>query len=89
MFIAHQVLEKFNDAYFVKAKTKGPKSAEAEFFEGGEPKAKEAFPESKSTDQKEVDKAVIAALKKTENLAKYLRASWGLSRGQYPHQMIF
>ncbi|KAF7292406.1 60S ribosomal protein [Mycena chlorophos] len=81
--------EKFNDSYFAKASTKGAGSAEAEFFEGGKPKAKEPFPSSKSADQKEVDKAVIAAVKKTENLAKYLKASWGLSKGQFPHQLVF
>ena len=53
------------------------------------PKAKEAFPESKASDQKSVDSAIIAAVKKTEYLSKYLRASWGLSKGQYPHQLTF
>lgn len=81
--------EKLNDSYFAKAVTKGPRSAEAEFFEGGKPKAKEALPESKTSDQKEVDKAIIASLKKTENLAKYLKSSWGLSKGQFPHQLVF
>jgi len=84
-----QIDEKINDEYFAKATSKGPRSAEAEFFDEGKPKPKEAFPESKSADQKAVDKAVIAAVQKTENLAKYLRASWGLSKGQYPHQLVF
>jgi large subunit ribosomal protein L6e len=84
-----QVDDKINDSYFAKAATKGPRSAEAEFFEGGKPKAKEAFPESKSADQKEVDKAILSSVKKTENLAKYLSASWGLSKGQFPHQLVF
>jgi large subunit ribosomal protein L6e len=88
-FILFQVDEKVNDSYFAKPATKGAASAEEEFFEGGKPKAKEAFPESKSADQKEVDKAVIAAVSKTENLAKYLKASWGLSKGQFPHQLAF
>ncbi|EED84715.1 60S ribosomal protein L6 [Postia placenta Mad-698-R] len=81
--------EKINDAYFAKAAAKGPRSAEAEFFSEGKPKEKEAFPESKAADQKAVDAAVIAAVKKTENLNKYLKASWGLSKGQFPHQMAF
>ncbi|KAF9008981.1 60S ribosomal protein L6 [Cyathus striatus] len=84
-----KVDEKINDAYFVKASTKAAASAEEEFFEEGKPKAKEAFPESKSADQKAVDKAVIEAVKKSENLAKYLKASWGLSKGQFPHQLVF
>ena len=81
--------EKINDSYFAKSSAKSSRSAEAEFFEGGKPVEKEAFPESKSSDQKEVDKAIIASIKKTENLEKYLKASWGLSKGQYPHQLVF
>jgi len=81
--------EKINDAYFAKAATKGPSSAEEEFFSEGKPKEKEPFPQAKSIDQKEIDKAIIASLKKTENLTKYLKASWGLSKGQFPHQLVF
>ncbi|KAJ2936706.1 hypothetical protein H1R20_g389, partial [Candolleomyces eurysporus] len=84
-----KVDEKVNDAYFAKSSSSAGKSAELEFFEDGKPKAKEAFPESKAADQKEVDKAVIEAIKKTEYLAKYLKASWGLSKGQFPHQLVF
>jgi large subunit ribosomal protein L6e len=40
-------------------------------------------------DQKAIDKAVFEAVKKTANLDKYLSATWGLSKGQYPHQMVF
>ncbi|KAJ6628719.1 60S ribosomal protein L6 [Mycena sp. CBHHK59/15] len=80
---------KINDSYFAKTATKGRRSAEAEFFEDGKPKAKEAFPESRSADQKAIDKAILVSLKKTENLAKYLKASWGLSKGQFPHQLVF
>ncbi|KZT12503.1 uncharacterized protein LAESUDRAFT_689073 [Laetiporus sulphureus 93-53] len=81
--------EKINDAYFAKPSTKGPRSAEAEFFSEGKPKEKEAFPESRSNDQKAVDSAVIAAIKKTDSISKYLKASWGLSKGQFPHQLVF
>lgn len=81
--------EKINDTYFAKDKKKGAVSAEAEFFSEGKPKEKEAFPASKAGDQKTVDAAIIAAVKKTENLGKYLKASWGLSKGQFPHQLAF
>jgi large subunit ribosomal protein L6e len=84
-----KVEEKINDAYFAKSPSKGKTTAEEEFFEDGKPKAKEALPEAKTSDQKEVDKTVIAALKKTENLGKYLKASWGLSKGQFPHELKF
>jgi len=84
-----QVDVKINDSYFAKAATKGPSSAEDEFFSEGKPKEKEPFPRAKSADQKEIDSAIITSIKKTENLAKYLKASWGLSKGQFPHQLVF
>ncbi|KII95092.1 hypothetical protein PLICRDRAFT_693360 [Plicaturopsis crispa FD-325 SS-3] len=84
-----KVDDKINDSYFAKAATKASRSAEEEFFSEGKPKEKEPFPEAKSSDQKEVDKAVLAAIKKTENLGKYLKSTWGLSRGQFPHQLVF
>ena len=84
-----QVDEKINDAYFAKPATKGPRSAEEEFFSEGKPKEKTPFPESKAADQKAVDGAVIAAIKKTEYLEKYIKATFGLSKGQFPHQLSF
>ncbi|KAH7887658.1 ribosomal protein L6e-domain-containing protein [Phlebopus sp. FC_14] len=80
---------KINDTYFAKTAVKSVSSAEDEFFSQGKPKPKEPFPEAKSADQKDVDKVVIAAVQKQENLAKYLKASFGLSKGQFPHQMVF
>ena len=80
---------KITDAYFAKTKSFARQSAEEEFFSEGKPKEKEAFPESKAADQKSVDAAILAALKKTEYLPKYLKASWGLSKGQFPHQLTF
>jgi len=78
-----------NDAYFTKTAPKGARSAEEEFFEDGKPKAKEPLPESRAADQKAVDNALLSAIKKTDNLSKYLKASWGLSKGQFPHQLVF
>ncbi|RPD67218.1 hypothetical protein L226DRAFT_452774 [Lentinus tigrinus ALCF2SS1-7] len=84
-----KVDEKINDAYFAKDAKKSSRSAEEEFFEEGKPKAKAAFPESKAADQKAVDAAVVAAIKKTENLQKYVKSSFGLSKGQFPHHLVF
>lgn len=84
-----QVDEKIDDAYFAKPSKKGSRSAEEEFFSEGKPKEKEAFPESKAADQKAVDAAIVAAVTKTEYLRKYLKSSWGLSKGQFPHQLVF
>ncbi|KAJ7590948.1 ribosomal protein L6e-domain-containing protein [Mycena floridula] len=70
--------EKLNDAYFAKTAAKGSQSAEAD-----------PLSESKTADQKSIDKAIIASIKKTANLDRYLKASWGLSKGQFPHQLVF
>ena len=64
-------------------------SAEQEFFEEGKPKSKTAHPEGKVSEQKEVDDAIVGAVKKEESLAKYLKSSWGLSKGQFPHTIRF
>ncbi|KAI0307279.1 ribosomal protein L6e-domain-containing protein [Multifurca ochricompacta] len=80
---------KISDAYFVKSEKKRTRSAEEEFFADGKLKEKDPFPETKAADQREVDKAVLSVVKKTEYLAKYLKASWGLSKGEYPHQLVF
>jgi large subunit ribosomal protein L6e len=78
-----------NDTYFTKTVSKGARSAEEEFFEDGKPKVKEPLPASRATDQKAVDSALLSAIKKTDNLSKYLKATWGLSKGQFPHQLVF
>ncbi|KAI1795181.1 60S ribosomal protein L6 [Ganoderma leucocontextum] len=83
-----KVDEKINDAYFAKPAVKGSRSAEEEFFSEGKPK-KATFPESKAADQKAVDAAVVAAIKKTQYLDKYIKATFGLSKGQFPHQLNF
>ncbi|KAI8384847.1 ribosomal protein L6e-domain-containing protein [Radiomyces spectabilis] len=75
--------DKFNDAYFKKSE----KKANKEFLEGD--KKKEALPESKVADQKNVDKAIIDAVIKTPFLRQYLSTSFGLSKGQFPHNMKF
>jgi len=81
--------EKFTDSYFSGTSKKVRRSAEDEFFTDGKPKEREPIPEARSSDQKEVDKTVLAAVRKTDNLSKYLASSWGLSKGQFPHQLKF
>lgn len=76
---------KLNDAYFSKEAKASRNGTEAEFFEAGKKAEKKAFPAEKAADQKVVDKEVLAAVAKTPNLAKYLSATFGLSRGELPH----
>ncbi|GAA5970373.1 hypothetical protein JCM21900_002611 [Sporobolomyces salmonicolor] len=83
-----QLDAKFNDAYFSKEKSAKRAGTEGEFFKDGE-KEKKAFPADKAADQKSVDKAVIAAVGAVPNLSKYLAATFGLTKGQYPHLLKF
>jgi len=57
------------------------RDAESEFFTEGKPKEKELY---KSLEQKNVDKAVIEAVKKMENLGKYLKAAGVYGKGSIP-----
>ncbi|KAK4517747.1 uncharacterized protein ATC70_001089 [Mucor velutinosus] len=77
-----KVDEKINDAYFKKAA-----KADKAFLQGEEKKA--AFPESKAADQKAVDKALLEVVAKTPFLRQYLASSFGLNKGQFPHNMKF
>lgn len=36
-----------------------------------------------------IDAALVASIKKVDNLSKYLKASWGLSRGDRFHELKF
>ncbi|KAF8743056.1 Glycoside hydrolase family 92 protein, partial [Rhizoctonia solani] len=82
--------EKINDKYFSRPASTTSGDKESEFFSEGKPKPKEAYPEAKASDQKTIDQALLAEIKKTENLSKYLKASFGLSKGQSgSHFMLF
>ena len=82
-----QISDKVTDAFFAKDKKTASSSAEDEFFADGKPKEKAAHPEDKTSEQKSVDAGVLAGVKKTSNLEKYLKATWGLSKGQFPHEV--
>lgn len=76
-----------NDAYFTKAKAAKSSDKEGEFF--AEKKGGEGLSAERKQEQKDIDASIIAAVKKVENLAKYLKASFGLSKGDLPHAMSF
>ena len=64
-------------------------------MKGKDEKADAAFSElqkkevnsSRAADQKAVDKALIANIKKVEFLASYLASSFSLRKGDKPHEM--
>jgi len=75
--------DSINDAFFKKsAKT------EKAFLEGAD-KKKAPLAESKIATQKTIDSAILAAAKKEAHLVAYLKTSFSLSKGQFPHNMQF
>merc|ERR1712216_597673 len=79
-------VDKIDDAYFAKAKTTVAKSADGFFKTAG---AKEELSAARKADQKAVDTALLATIKKTEFLKPYLNAKFSLSKGDAPHEMKF
>ncbi|KNE58494.1 hypothetical protein AMAG_04064 [Allomyces macrogynus ATCC 38327] len=79
---------KFDDAYFKKASVPKIPKTEAAFFED-KTAALSKLPESRVADQKKVDAAVVAAVAKVPQLAKYLKGTFTLTNGQFPHLLKF
>ncbi|KAH8885194.1 hypothetical protein GQ53DRAFT_660395 [Thozetella sp. PMI_491] len=72
--------------YFTADKTK-EKAGEDAFFKNGEKPQKKEISSSRAADQKSVDKALLANIKKVDMLASYLAASFSLRKGDKPHEM--
>ncbi|RYO94737.1 hypothetical protein DL764_007794 [Monosporascus ibericus] len=73
-------------SYFTRDKAKDKASEEA-FFKQGEKPQKKEISSSRAADQKAVDKALIANIKKVEFLPSYLASSFSLRKGDKPHEM--
>ncbi|KAI8965975.1 ribosomal protein L6e-domain-containing protein [Daldinia sp. FL1419] len=73
-------------SYFVRDKAKDKASEEA-FFKQGEKPQKKEISSSRAADQKTIDKALIANIKKVDLLASYLASSFSLRKGDKPHEM--
>ena len=87
-----KVPDSINDDYFRRAKaTKSKKSSEAgDIFTSKKEEYKPS--EQRKTDQAAVDKSVLEAIKKHKEgamLKQYLKHTFSLSKGQYPHKMAF
>ncbi|SCV99366.1 LAFE_0A01596g1_1 [Lachancea fermentati] len=80
-------VEKFNVAYFAREKLTRKQKAESNFF--GEEQAKKEVQAQRVEDQKVVDKALLAEIKKTPLLKQYLAASFSLKNGDKPHLLKF
>jgi len=86
---------KVDDKYFARqakeaGKQKKDKKTEEEFFNDKSKKpAKKEINKDRIADQKAVDMAILEAVKKVPTLSNYLSSCFTLTRGQYPHELIF
>jgi large subunit ribosomal protein L6e len=80
-------VEKFNVAYFAREKKSKKTGSEEEFF--GDKAEKKEVKAERVEDQKVVDKALLAEIKKTALLRQYLAASFSLKKGDRPHLLKF
>ncbi|KAK0754155.1 ribosomal protein L6e-domain-containing protein [Schizothecium vesticola] len=72
--------------YFTADKAK-EKAGEEAFFKQGEKAQKKEVTSSRVADQKAIDKALLANIKKVDHLASYLASSFSLRKGDKPHEM--
>ena len=72
--------------YFTGDKAKEKANEEA-FFKQGEKPQKKAVAATRVEDQKAIDKALLANIKKVELLGSYLATSFSLRKGDKPHEM--
>ncbi|KAL1996738.1 hypothetical protein VTN49DRAFT_7603 [Thermomyces lanuginosus] len=85
--IDEQTLEKVSAPdYFTKEKSKEKKTEEA-FFQQGEKPEKKKVASSRAADQKAIDQALLANIKKEPFLGSYLATSFYLRKGDKPHEM--
>ncbi|KAH9902262.1 ribosomal protein L6e-domain-containing protein [Xylariomycetidae sp. FL2044] len=73
-------------SYFARDKVKD-KAGEEAFFKQGEKPQKKEINSSRAADQKTIDKALIANIKKVDLLPSYLASSFSLRSGDKPHEM--
>ncbi|ORZ00342.1 ribosomal protein L6e-domain-containing protein [Syncephalastrum racemosum] len=72
-----------NDSFFAKDK----KAAKEKFLE--QKSEKKSLPENLVSVQKALDKELVASVSKDKLVLAYLKAPFGLSKGDFPHAMKF
>ncbi|KAF1955697.1 60S ribosomal protein L6-B [Byssothecium circinans] len=87
--VGEDVLKKTSEpGYFTKDK-EAKKPGEDAFFKQGEKPQKKETSKDRVEDQKAVDKALLANIKKEAHLVDYLSSSFSLRKTDRPHAMVF
>jgi len=85
-----KVPENVNDDYFKRARAEKVKKADGDIFTSKKEDYKPS--EQRKTDQAALDAEVLEVMKKHPEAAalkSYFKATFSLSKGQYPHKMAF
>lgn len=77
------------EGYFARDKKADKKGSEEAFFNQGEKAQKKQVSSDRAEDQKKVDKALLAAIKKVPDMSQYLSSNFSLRHGDRPHEMVF
>jgi large subunit ribosomal protein L6e len=86
--VDEEVLDRVSkDEYWAREKKDG--KGEEEFFKDSEPTQKKETDPQRIEDQKKVDKAIMANIRKVQDLETYLAASFSLRGNERPHEMVF
>ncbi|PVI03163.1 60S ribosomal protein L6-B [Periconia macrospinosa] len=87
--VGEDVLKKASESgYFTKDK-ESKKTGEDAFFKQGEKPQKKETSKDRVEDQKAVDKALLANIKKEAHLIDYLSSTFSLRSSDRPHAMVF
>ncbi|KAJ9658379.1 60S ribosomal protein L6 [Coniosporium apollinis] len=87
--IDDSVVEKVGgEGYFAREK-RSKKQGEEQFFKQGEKPESKKVSSNRAEDQRSVDKALLANLKKEPFLLSYLGSTFSLRKGDRPHEMVF
>ncbi|KAI9713801.1 MAG: hypothetical protein M1820_000531 [Bogoriella megaspora] len=87
--VDQKVVDKVGSKEYFARDKKDKKTGEDAFFKQGEKPEKKQIDSSRVEDQKAVDKALIANIKKVPFLVSYLGSNFSLRKGDRPHEMVF
>merc|ERR1711992_164480 len=85
-----KIPDTINDKYFARVKAEKSAKKDGDIFDAKKEGYKPS--EQRKTDQTAIDTQVLAAIKSHKEgqaLRQYLKATFALSKGQYPHKMSF